>query len=256
MINCPCFEFPWFSHLETGSSEPGSCFHQLCLCWHTNKSYRAHKWSYLALCTCMNYNPVPITSEVACHYVNFVVRSSIQFFHYIREYLNISRIFNSAWKMPSPTLDNYDLQCAMEGNKCMFGASTICKTAITLYQCWPISTASHWGLCCFGCNAHDLPQHAASGQHPVEGIILAITFATSHWVIYAGNLSGWMWLWTMMIPLPHVPGSILCPAQAQALYLQRTNVMQHVLCPFQFPSVSHVLMHAFTSPIFSMFNLP
>ena len=124
----------------------------------------------------------------------------------------------------------------------------------------PSQPESPWGLCYLGRNANDLLRNAASGQRPVRG---------SYLQPHSPRDPGWYTLetwWldvtvrhtstiqfqerTLVIPLPRVPGSILCPAQAMALYLQRTNVTQHAPGPL-FLCDPTPDGRALTSPIFN-----
>ena len=229
---------------------------------NTNRAYRTHRRSYLAFCTYMGYNPVPATSEVVCHYAAFLARSLS--FSSIKQYLNIIRILHSEWNMPNPTLDNYNLQCVLKGSKRTLGAPISRKAAITprmlvlmlahlnlnrLEDCaiWAAMLMIYYGMLRVAsvlCGGHTCnhTRHVTLGDIPWKPEGLDVTVRHTKTIQFQER--------TLVIPLPRVPGSILCPAQAMALYLQRANVTQHVPGPL-FLCDPTPDGRALTSPIFN-----
>lgn len=202
---------------------------------NTHRSYATHRRSYLAFCHVMGYSPVPATTQTLCHYVTLLARS-IKFTS-VKQYLNIIRILHQEWGLPNPLDNNYQLQCVLRGIRRSLGDSPSRKAPITpemlknflsklnlqrLDDCalWAAMLLMLYGMLRVAsvlCNSHqcDHSRHLRMEDIKWHAHGVNITIRHTKTIQFRER--------ALEIPLPRVPNNIMCPTQALALYVKRSQ---------------------------------
>ena len=69
----------------------------------TQRTYRTHRYTYLAFCSVMVYCPVPASCTALCRYASFLSRTlNIRQSNSI---MNIVRLLHLEWSIPNPLSD-------------------------------------------------------------------------------------------------------------------------------------------------------
>ena len=104
-------------------------YRQLTYASSTQKTYQTQRQCYLAFCTYMGYAPVPATTTTICRYAALL--SKTHKYNSIKQYLNIVRILHLEWGLHNPLDQNYNLNCVLKGIRRDLGDSVNRKLPIT-----------------------------------------------------------------------------------------------------------------------------
>ena len=203
---------------------------------NTTRAYSTHRRSYLAFCSVLGIPPVHGDPVGVCLYAAVLARTLK--YTSIKQYMNIVRILHLEWGLPYPLANNYQLSCVLRGIRRHIGDRPHRKTPLTpqlllqflswldlsgLADCalWAAMLLAFYGLLRIGsmlCGSLqcDNSRHVtlADVQLHCEGI--HITVRVTKTIQFAER--------TLVIPLPRVPGHVLCPSKALTLYLQRATL--------------------------------
>lgn len=218
-------------HLQTALNTECINYIRMAYAPNTNKSYKTHRRSYLAFCAVMGYAPVPATTGTLCQYASLLARTLK--YTSIKQYLNAIRILHQEWGLPNPMMDNYQLRCVLRGVRRQLGDTPSRKAPITPSMLirflsnlnlhvmedramWAVMLLLMFGmlrvasvLCA---SPHcDHTRHLLLKDVTLHAAGVNVTVRHTKTIQYKER--------TLSLPLPRVPGNVLCPSQALALYL-------------------------------------
>ena len=203
---------------------------------NTCRTYATHRRSYLAFCHVMGVAPVPADTTILCQYATLLARTLK--FSSVKQYLNVVRNLHLEWNLPNPLSNNFHLQSVLRGIRRVHGDQPCRKAPITpdlllqflgrldmsnLADCclWSCMLLTYYGLLRIASVLCTLPRCAHTRHITAADITLhsggveVIVRATK--TIQYGQRH-------LVVPLPRVPGNVLCPTQALALYLERSGL--------------------------------
>ena len=184
----------------------------------TKQTYTTHQNAYLRFCTFMGYPPLPASSQHICQYAAFLAR-----------YLNIIGLMHKEFGLQNPLMDDWYLASLLKGIKRSIGQPPSQKKPITIHMlvrmhaCLNLNSSfdsSFWAICLmafFGLfrKAHLLTRTMTAFEPSRQFIKSDFTFHA--W----GAMVHVRWSKTIQfrecsirLPLPRIPGSILCPVAA------------------------------------------
>ena len=206
---------------------------------NTRRAYNSHRRSYLAFCKVMGVAPVPASAHTICQYAAILAKSLK--FSSIKQYLNIVRILHFEWDLPDPMANNYNLSCVLRGIRRDIGDAPCRKRPITPHlleqllsqldlsrledrAMWAAMLLLFYGLlrvasvlcrdlaCNHACHVTrpDLRLHSGG---------IDVTIRTTKTIQFRQR--------RLVVPLPRVPGALLCPTQALACYLATPGLPTH-----------------------------
>ena len=203
---------------------------------NTTRAYSTHRRSYLAFCSVLGIPPVPVDPVGLCLYAAVLARTLK--YTSIKQYMNVVRSLHLEWGLPNPLANNYQLSCVLRGIRRHIGDRPHRKSPLTpqlllqflsclhlsgLADCalWAAMLLAFYGLLRIGsmlCSSlqceHSRHVTLADVQLHCKGI--DITVRVTKTIQFAECMH--------VIPLPRVPGNVLCPSQALILYLQRATL--------------------------------
>lgn len=193
----------------------------------TKRTYKSQLDSYLVFCEAFGYCAIPASTGTLCRYAAMLARSLR--FTSIKQYLNVVRILHRDWDLPNPLADNFQLSCTLRGIRRALGDSVSRKLpinpqhllAILSYSdmsnrlhvnIWAAALVMFFAMLRRG----NLLPVSASKFNPMLQITRKDIVFTSHGLIVTvrGSKTIQFQQRQLQIPIPRIPGSVLCPAQA------------------------------------------
>ena len=199
---------------------------------NTKKAYSTHRRSYLSFCEVMGYSPVPANTQTLSQYAAVLARTLK--YSSVKQYLNVVRLLHLEWNLPNPLANNFHLQCVLRGIRRKLGDTPCRKAPMTLellrkilpflnmsrlddVAVWAAMLLMFYGmmrvasaLC--GAQRCDHSNHLTLSDLRFHKAGVDVTVRTTKTIQFKER--------ALVIPLPRVPGSILCPTQALFLYTQ------------------------------------
>lgn len=212
----------------------------------TQKTYTSYLSAYKKFCIKISIDPVPISQVNLGRYIAHL--SNTKKFNSISNYLSVVRLLHLELGYDNP-LDTYYIKSMKSGVRRLLGDSTNSKLPITptillgLKSLLSFSDSLHrafWAVCLvaffsFFRKSNLLPQSSSSFDPSKQLTKDNITFSKQGAVIRVS------WSKTiqyqdrdLVIPLPFIPTSPLCPSSA--LYLSVSQSSPNLLSPFQYQS--------------------
>ena len=197
----------------------------------TRQSYSTHRKSYTTFCNMLNVQPVPSSTQTICLYAAYLARRLK--YSSVKAYMNGVRLMHLDYGLPNPLENNFAYVNMMRGIRRCLGDSPNRKLPMTpklLSKClsylnlnkledistWTIMLLAFYGMLRMGSivcqdGQCDHSKHLSMNDITPSpaGFIVVIRFTKT--IQFQQR--------QLIITLPRLPGSILCPSQAMALYL-------------------------------------
>ena len=193
----------------------------------SQKTYSSQRKAYLSFCQALGYTAIPASTTTLCRYAAFLARTHK--FTSIKQYFNIIRQLHLEWDLPNPIADNYHLSYTLRGIKRALGEKVSRKLPITpdilisWLSCLDLKQPLHINFWA----ASLLMFYAMLRRSNVLPVSFATFDPARHLrrkdVIFHKNGCAIVIRWsktiqfkerTLVIPLPRIHDSNLCPVQA------------------------------------------
>lgn len=197
----------------------------------TRRTYSTHLKTYLLFCERVGIQPVPISAKNLACYAAYLAQKLA--YSSVRQYLNIVRLLHVEADFPNPFQDNWMFTSLFKGMRRVLGGATKPKLPITvlvlhrIYISLDFSLNRHvvfWAACLVAFFSFLRKSNLFPDGRGERGHFLCIadlTFIPQGVVLNVrSSKTNQFSARVVSIPLPRIPNSVFCPAQACLLLVK------------------------------------
>jgi hypothetical protein len=198
---------------------------------NTNRTYSTHLRAYMTFCRLIKIQPVPISQINLARYIAYLEAKLA--FTSIKQYLNIVRLIHLENGLPNPLKSSWYIQSLLSGCKRALGNQCKPKLPMTLtllekmFQVLDLASPFHlvfWAACLLALFSflrksnlffgHSVGGHYYLKRGDISFLAQGATLHISHskTIQYRER--------QLVVPVPRIPGSHLCPTTALRLVLK------------------------------------